>query len=349
VSTLDAQFLHGQVLGGAIFSGFSALERAIIWENILAFKGIIPSLSKFFQDIHFLQACADGLKRLVTVPPEKTLFTALGQDYKSQGESQLIQTTETTFEIASSNDGMRLGFLVLVAFVMRHHQSLPKAPVKKNLKTIPRVKADLEVLQRLAALAFQLGFRSPEIKALKGDLDPLPILVTQKPIPLLVTTGPGESIKQRRGLPHTDTFEEDRKYLFLHNLCEMRDETGEGITSFFVLKSWFTVFFNPPPWTRPVLSTESPNPPSPQAHHQHVDEEDVNMGDLGPQSPDQGEQEQQQIIQVQDLERIDIDEQTIESVQQRMSWIARKENRRLEIAQEIEPYLDELFGNLSHL
>jgi hypothetical protein len=349
---LDAQFLRGQVLGGTIFSGFSTPERAIIWENILAFKGIIPSLSKFFQDIHFLEACVDGVKWLVTVPRDKTLFTALGQYYKSRGESQLIQTTETTLETASSTDGMRLGFLVLFAFAMCHHQNLPKAPVKKNLKTIPRVKADQEVLKRFAALAEQLGFNSPEIKALKGDLDPLPILYTQKPVPLLVTTGPGVSIKQRCGLPHTDTFEEDRKYLFLHNLCEERGETGEGITSFFVLKSWFNAFFNPPPWTRPVSSIESPNPPPPQAHHQHVDEEDVNMGDLGPRSPDQREQEQQQIIQVQDLEMIDTNEQiqeTIESVQQRMSWIAREENRRLELAQETEPHLDEPFGNLSNL
>ena len=342
-STLDAQFLRGQVLGGAIFSGFSDQERAIIWENIRTFKGIIPSLSKFFQDIHFLQACVDGLKWLVTVPREKTVFTALEDCYKGNGETQLIQTTETTFETVRSTHGMRLGYLVLVAFAMRHHQSLPKAPVKKNLKTIPRAKADREVLQRSAALAFQLGFKSPEIKALIGDLDPLPILDTQKPIPLLVTTGPGESIKQRCGFPHTDTFEEDRKYLFLHNLCEERDETGEGITSFFVLKSWFTAFFDPPQWVRLVWSTESSNPPPSQAHH--VYKEDMNMGDSRPRSPDQRDQEQ-------DLQMIDTDDRTqatIQSMQQRMSWIAKEANRKLEMKQKTQPYLDELFGNLSHL
>jgi hypothetical protein len=60
-----------------------------------------------------------------------------------------------------------------------------------------------------------------------------------------------------------------------------------------------------------------------------VDYKDVNMGDLGPQSLDQREQEQQPIIQVQDLKRIDINEQiqeTIELVQQRMSWIAKEAN-----------------------
>ena len=333
VSTLDAQFLRGQVLGGAIFSGFSDQERAIIWEKIRAFKGIIPSLSKFFQDIHLLRACVDGLKWLVTVPRDRkeTLFTALEDWYQGNGETLLIQTTETTFESATASPTLckKLGVLVLVAFAMRHHQNLPKLPVKKNLKTIPRAKADREVLQQFAALAFQLGFKSPEIKALKGDLDPLPILDTQKPIPLLVTTGSGESIKQRCGFPHTDTFEEDRKYLFLHNLCEERDETGEGITSFFVLKSWFTAFFNPPQWVRQVWSTESSNPPPPQAHHQHVDEEDVNMGDSRPRSPDQRDQEQ-------NLQIIDTDDrtqETIQSMQQRMSWIAKEANRKLEMEQ----------------
>lgn len=351
ISNSDAQILCGQVLGGAIFSSFSDQERVIIWENILTFKGIIPSLYKFFQDIHLLEACVGGLKWLFTVPPDQTVYTALGRCYKSQGETQLIQTTETTLETASSTDGMRLAFLQLFAVAMREHQNLPRAPVKKNLKTLPRCKADLVVLQRVAAFAKQLGFNSPEIEMLKGDLGPLPILDTQKPIPLLVTTGPGEGIKQRCGLPHTNTFEEDRKYLFLHNLCEKRDEVGEGITSFFVLKSWFTVFFDPPEWTRSVLNVESLNPPPPQIHHQYVNEEDVDMTDLGLQGSDQLEPEQQ-ITQVQDLKRIDIGEQmqeTIESAHQRMSWISKEANQRLERDQNIQPCLGELYGNLSNL
>ena len=78
-STLDAQFVRGQILGGAIFSGFSTPECAIICENVLAFKGIIPSLSTFFRDIHLLEACADGMKWLVTVDSRKkeTLYTAV--------------------------------------------------------------------------------------------------------------------------------------------------------------------------------------------------------------------------------------------------------------------------------
>lgn len=351
MSTIDAQFLRGQVLGGAIFSGFSAQERGTIWGNIASFRGIIPSLSKFFRDINFLEACVDAVKWLVTVPPGGTVFTALGRYYTRKEESQRVQTTETTFQpkTGSPTYCKRLGYLQLFAFAMRHHQSLPKAPVKKNLKTIPRVKADREILQRFACLAAELGFNTPEVQVLKGSLNPLLILDTQESVPLLVTTGPGESIKHRCGLPHTDTFETDRKYLFLHNLCEERDETSEGVTSFFVLKSWFAAFFNPPRWTRSVVSTESPHPPLPQAAHQHVHGGDV---DMEPPSPDQREHmhEQQQIMPGQDVQRTDMEQiqETIQSVQESMSWSAKEANRRLEMEQETNPYPSELFGNPSH-
>jgi hypothetical protein len=334
VSALDAQFLRYRILGGAIFSGFSVEERAVICGNILAFKGIIPSLFKFFQDIHFLQACVDGVKWLVTVPPNRTVFTALGQWYTGERTSQRLQVTETTFksEIGSPTHCMRLGYLQLFAFAMRHHQSLSKASVKKNLKTMPRVKADREVLQRFAALAEQLGFNTPEIEALKGDFDHLPITNTQESIPLLITTGPGESIKHRCGLPHIETFEKDRKYLFLHNLCHESDEVGEGITSFFVLKSWFTAFFDPPRWTRPILSVESSNPLS--ATHGYVDKEDVNIGGEGRGIPNQRErrEEQQQIREVRSPQ-MDTDEhmqETTELEQQRLSGRAIDANQILE-------------------
>jgi hypothetical protein len=69
------------------------------------------------------------------------------------------------------------------------------------------------------------------------------------------------------------------------------------------------------------------------------------MGDSQPRSPDQRDQEQ-------DLQMIDTNDRTpkrIQSIQQRMSWIAKEANRKLEVNQKTQPYLDELFGNLSHL
>jgi hypothetical protein len=48
-------------------------------------------------------------------------------------------------------------------------------------------------------------------------------------------------------------------------LCEERDDISDRITSFFVLKSWFTAFFDLPWLTRPDLSAESLNSLSPPA------------------------------------------------------------------------------------
>jgi hypothetical protein len=168
--------------------------------------------------------------------------------YKSQGETQLIQTTETTLQSVTASPILckRLGFLVLIAFAIRYYQDLPKVPAKKNLKTIPRVKADREILQQFAVFAKQQGFNTPEIEVLRRDLEPLPILDTQVSIPLFVTTSPGKIIKQRYRYLYTNTFKKDRKYLFLYNLYKESNKTGKEITSFFVFKSWFIAFFDLP-------------------------------------------------------------------------------------------------------
>jgi hypothetical protein len=155
----------------------------------------------------------------------------------------------------------------MLAFAMRHHQDLPRTPVKKNPLTTPRAKVDRGVLYRSAVLAGQWGFDSPEIIDLKAHPTPSVIQDAPESVPLLVTTGLGVIKRQRYGIPRTDSFEDDRKYLFLNKLYEERDESSEGITSFFVLKSWFIAFFNPPRWSRLSISTESSNPLPPPAFH----------------------------------------------------------------------------------
>ncbi|KIM93115.1 hypothetical protein OIDMADRAFT_138367, partial [Oidiodendron maius Zn] len=126
-STLDAQFVRGELLGGSAFGGFSDQERAVMVENILPFRRTIPSLYTFFQDIHFLEACADSVKWLVTVPPGQSLFKTLGDCYKRTDETQYVQMTEDTIwpMHGSQEYCKRLGYLGLIAFTMRHYSSLP--------------------------------------------------------------------------------------------------------------------------------------------------------------------------------------------------------------------------------
>ena len=318
VSTLDAQSLQGQVLGGAIFSGFSLQERETIWKNIFAFKGIIPSLSKFFQDVHLLQACVNSISWLITVPPDQTLFTALGEAY-SQRETQVVQTSAATIrcETGSHSYCMRLAYLGLFAIAMRDYRDLPKAPGEKILKEMPRAKADREVLQRFASFAYLSGFNSPEIDMLRGDSEHFSLTDAPELIPITVTTGPGENINRRHGLPRMNTFREDKNYLYLDNLFREQDGTGEGITSFFVLKSWFMAFFGS--WPGRASSTESANP-LPPAHRHYVDEEDTRMGEARPENQNQQEVQpgEEKSVQKPEPERLNMDEQMQETEMQQL-------------------------------
>ena len=70
----------------------------------------------------------------------------------------------------------------------------------------------------------------------------------------------------------------------------------------------------------------------------------MEVGDTRLQNPDWQEQEQ-------DLEKVNTDNQvqeTIQSVQQTMSWYTKEANRRLEIEQNTQTYTDQLFGEPSH-
>ncbi|KAL5351936.1 hypothetical protein ACLOAV_003798 [Pseudogymnoascus australis] len=138
---------------------------------------------------------------------------------------------------------------------MVNYKDMPKPPAGKNLKEMPRARADAEVIQKYASFARQEGFSSPEIERLTENLQPLKAVDDKAPAPITITTGPGVSLKRRCGLPHMDTFKADKKYLSLRNLYEENDATGEGITSFFALKSWFIAFFGP--LTGPVTDIES--------------------------------------------------------------------------------------------
>ena len=100
---------------------------------------------------------------------------------------------------------------------------MPRETVKEDLVKQATAKADKVVLRRLADLASQLGFDSPEITILKR----YPSSRTtreddQQSRPLLVTTGPGLAKAQRCGKPHSRAFEEDRNFLSIHHLHDER-------------------------------------------------------------------------------------------------------------------------------
>ena len=252
-STADAQFLRNQ--GRAIFSAFTDHERDQILDRLPMVDGLILTLSSFFKDLNYLQLLIDCLKRLVIVPKRRSVCETIQSKYtgvnqqEGQVKIQVTEDAEDTFVYKSGTDADRvdLGWRQLVALAMRYYPYMPRDPIKEDAVKKATTRADQAVLRQLADLAYQLGFESTQIHALRqhsssriaGDDDP------QFP-PLHVTSGAGIEMRQRSGIPRTQAYKEDRYSLFINPLHDTQAYQGEGITSFFVRKSVYLAFFGRP-------------------------------------------------------------------------------------------------------
>ncbi|KAF1948546.1 hypothetical protein CC80DRAFT_556252 [Byssothecium circinans] len=158
-----------------IFSAFSEQEREAIWNELLSIDCLIPSLYTFFEDLKYLSACADCLKRLVRVSRKETVNSALERKFTdvNQIDNQCIfEVAESTFAVRSgrSVDRLEWGKRQLWLFAMRHYGDMPAQPKKKEKDLLAKAKcytADEAVLCEFAALADRLGFASREIDDLK--------------------------------------------------------------------------------------------------------------------------------------------------------------------------------------
>ena len=254
-STLDAQTIQRQLGGAQIFSAFSDQDRSQILERLRRFKDLIPSFHTFFRNLCYWEACVDSMRHLITPPRGDTIFTAFEKQFTgvNQQEGQVrIQVDEANFIFApgSTADQVELGYRQIVAFAMRHFWEIPRTPEGNDVLRKPRAKADKAVLRQYAELSIQLGFESPEINELMEN-PPVSVSEVMQPSikPLLVTSGPGEEVPQRCGLPQLEAFEEDRDSLFLHYLDNEQNERGEGVTSFFVRRSIYFEFLGRPKYT----------------------------------------------------------------------------------------------------
>ena len=116
----------------------------------------------------------------------------------------------------------------------------------------PRARLDTIRLRQMADLASRLGFESSEITALTQfpkSIDPIIVRGNKKPA--IVTDSPGEIRKDRYGMPYTQNYEEDRKFLFITHLHDDRDKQSERITSYFRLRSTYLKFYRIPDGSNP--------------------------------------------------------------------------------------------------
>ena len=169
VSKKDRTAVEGLVVSGGVFSDFSSSERASIWRRMKRRKAIIPSLHTFFQDLWYLESCANCMKRLV-IPSKMcpTVKTAMLKSFEP-AEPFVIQTSETGFRRCSVSqaDCAELAYRQLWLYAMRHYTKLPKKPEKDNpVAKAQCEKADETVLYDMAVFARRLGFHSPDIEEL---------------------------------------------------------------------------------------------------------------------------------------------------------------------------------------
>lgn len=221
-STADAEFLRNR--GRAIFSAFTDHERDQILDSLQMVDGLILSLSSLFRDLNYLELLVDCLKRLVTVPKRRSVCETIQSKYTgvNQQEGQVkIQVTEDTFIYRPGTDADRvdLRWRQLVAFAMRYYPYMPRDPIRGDAVRKATTRADQAVLRQLADLAYQLGFESPQIHALRqhsslriaGDDDP-------EFLPLHITSDSGIEMRQRSRIPRTKAYKEDRDSLFINHL-----------------------------------------------------------------------------------------------------------------------------------
>jgi len=333
LSTLDAKVLRGQVLEGEIFGAFSEQERVAIWGRLQAVDGLIPSLFTFFEDVKYLEACANCVKRLVSLSPRDTVFTALEKafcDTNQRTDRAVIQVTESSFTSspASLADRVDLGYRQLHAYAMRHYLQMPREPKGKELLARLMVNTDETVLRDFADLADRLGFGSLEITALKQcPKSTVARARSERSKPLLVTDGAGEIKKRRCGLPRVEDYVEDGEFLFVNHLHNEEEEQGEGITSFFVRKSVYFAFFGRSlPLTLDSIPRVSDRT-----------DEDMNRSQDAHIPQERREQEQQrQELERQELERQEQEQQRLEleRLEQERLEQERLEQERLEQEQE---------------
>jgi hypothetical protein len=116
----DARFLQGQILGGQIFGAFSAIEREEIWHELRATDHLIPTLYTLFEDLKYLTACADCLKRLVPLRRRDTVSTALRRKFPvaiDANDQGVVEVSDSTFvdRPGSPTDRLDLGYRQFVA------------------------------------------------------------------------------------------------------------------------------------------------------------------------------------------------------------------------------------------
>ncbi|KAK5078787.1 hypothetical protein LTR64_002797 [Lithohypha guttulata] len=160
ICTSDRTFLEPLFNNGSICCRFSASERDHIWRRLLEYKAFIPSFYSFFENLKYLIAIAETLKRVVHPVYRQTVADAFEEAFQGskngrEGRGELILTRGE----AHGN----IAYRHLVLHVMQQLSLLRPESILLDGNHRDAVPPSDVALYELAALADRLGFHSAQI------------------------------------------------------------------------------------------------------------------------------------------------------------------------------------------
>jgi hypothetical protein len=253
ISEADRTTVTGLVLSGKALEDFSPDERKAICERMRSYKGRIPSLSLFFQDVLILELGAARVKRLVDRSKrwgprdiemgdyqerKQTLRERMEHMFRCRDTDSIMVQTSDGEEREVTGDGefqFDLAYRQLWLCALRSCSGSPGEGHRPA--TVCRSWTHPHEQYKLAQLASALGFRSNSISRLASR----PFEPEYPPWYEFDDRGRNPALK-RCGIPYTITFREDRKTLFLDRIHQEASEYEE-LDSAFVLRDIYLSFF----------------------------------------------------------------------------------------------------------
>lgn len=246
VSEKDRKHVSGLVLSGQSFQNFSEGERSHINEYLKGYKGRIPSLSLFFQDVLFLGIAARRVKALFhiqdvkKVSREKANLTV--QDHmdsifhpRDNGEIA-IQTSEDEEQHVHIDEEGQFDLAYRQIWLSALRCSSGKMGNGNRLAVLWEW-TEPQAQYQLALLASHLGFKSDRIKEI---IDHPP---SHAPYLQPDFDEDDRAPKLRRcGIPYTKTFREDRETLYIERVHSTPGKC-EHLKSAFILQDIYLSFF----------------------------------------------------------------------------------------------------------
>lgn len=297
-SESDRDFLQPLFQSGKILRHFSPSERNEIWERLLRYRALIPSLYSFFENFKYLMVLADCLKKLVAPEYRQTVAEAFERAFQN-GVPTNFDDTGQELRTSSKSGKLRCNMayrkVILCAMqqleVLRPGSVLAEAGESKVLS-----KPSSTAWHDFASLAERVGFRSPFITdILLKDPDRttarqslllvranVESMYTERELqpyideiaavyarlrkdydaihePILMCSGTGENLDRRCGCPYRRAYEESSKSLVLAYVHQP-DPTGAGEpTPFFVRRDVYLFFWGQFDYVATLPRVQSPS------------------------------------------------------------------------------------------